>query len=134
MKKKTLWLMLTALLMLLILPATASAERIYSGISIHIGIGETLKLDLPDLSDKIGMGLTKDDFNITYHIEDQYGYIRGTVDENDCLTMHTNSTGSQIMEITYTPKKSGVGKKTVFSGESKAGEAADKGGGTWIRN
>ena len=114
MKKKTLWLMLTALLMLLILPATASAERIYSGISIHIGIGETLKLDLPDLSDKIGTGLTKDDFNITYHIEDQYGYIRGTVDENDCLTMHTNSTGSQIMEITYTPKKSGVGKKTVF--------------------
>ena len=27
-----------------------------------------------------------------------------------------------------------MGKKTVFTGESKAGEAADKGGGTWIRN
>lgn len=114
MKKKTLWLMLTALLMLLILPMTASADMIYADFTIHIGIGETLKIDFPDLSDKIGTGLTKDDFDITYHIEDQYGYIRGTVDENDCLTMNMHSPGRQIIEITYTPKKYGVGKKTVF--------------------
>lgn len=117
MKKRTCWIVLALLLVLLLAVGTAgAASKVYSGFTARIGAGETIKMDFPDLSEKIGAGLTKDDFVITYLLEDNYGYIRGTVDENDCLTMEEGlSPGFRMtMDITYTPKVAGVGRTTVF--------------------
>lgn len=118
MKKKTLWLMLTALLMLLILPMTASAETTYvdSGYSFFITPGEVLLPDYPDLSYMIGEGLTKDDFIINYSttvgLDQSYYYF----DDNGVMTMPESTTVPRDFKcyITYTPKVNGVGKKTAF--------------------
>ncbi len=124
MKKRWLWLLMALVLLgALCVPGAAGAakdEPIRAPYSFYIGWGETIQPDYPDLSLKIGEGLTQDDFIITYSSKGEQVKVDPTTGEATALTEYRWE-GEDIY-ITYTPVKEGVGKKTVFSCRATANE------------
>lgn len=110
---KKIWVLLTALLMLVLLPNLAAAEQT---IEIHeFLVCESGQMRLPvypDWSAKIGEGLTKEDFIITYQSSSPYVTVEpdGTLQISSKVPMLTN----MPLEVIYTPKVEGVGEKTIF--------------------
>lgn len=121
MKKRFL---LAALLALLLLPVLGSAET----VEIHefwvCSPGDVRLPIYPDYSSRIGEGLTKDDFIITYASSALEVTVEadGTVHIADGVPLLTNFP----LEITYTPKVEGVGEKTVFAGNLRTIEAINQ--------
>ncbi len=121
MKKSLLLLMIAALLLL---PAIGLAET----VTIHefwlCSPGDVRLPIYPDYSSRIGEGLTKDDFIITYESPAPEVTVKadGTVHIADGVPLLTNFP----LEITYTPKVEGVGKKTVFAGRLRTVEAINQ--------
>lgn len=115
MKKRMLFVL--ALALLLCLMGTAGAEDyVNGGFTIYCAGGETIQPEYPDLSGKIGEGLTQDDFLITYECSN---VTIVTMDaETGQVTVAEGNEGTYRYEVyvTYTPKTEGVGKKTVFLG------------------
>ena len=115
MKKRMLFVL--ALALLLCLMGTAGAEDyVNDGFLIYCAGGETIQPEYPDLSGKIGEGLTQDDFLITYECSN---VTIVTMDaETGQVTVAEGNVGTYRYEVyvTYTPKTEGVGKKTVFLG------------------
>ncbi len=110
---KKMHVLLLVLLLLMLLPNLAAAEQT---IEIHeFVVCESGQMRLPvypDWSDKIGEGLTKNDFVITYESSSPYVTVEpdGTLYISKEVPMLTN----MPLEVTYTPKVEGVGEKTVF--------------------
>lgn len=117
--KKSTWSILLTLLLVLLLADTAQAanDPVNSGFMIYTGAGDVFTPDYPDLSSKIGANLTKEDFDITYQVPDKDSAILAVNPTTGELRVNPVLSVARVMqvEITYTPKKSGVGKKTVFS-------------------
>ena len=111
MKKGMLFLLLV---FLMLLPGLVIAET----VTIHefwlCSPGDVRLPVYPDYSSRIGEGLTKDDFIITYASSSPEVTVEadGTVHIAEGVPLLTNFP----LEITYTPKVEGVGKKTVFAG------------------
>lgn len=101
------------LLVLLCLPASAEVETVNWAAETIAAIGDTRKPWYPDYSSRCGENVTLDDFNVTYLAvsgKDIKVAKDGTITVPDTL-----KTGTYYVEATYTPKKSGVGKKSKFT-------------------
>ncbi len=113
MKKRLCMLLGLAMLVLLFMPMVAGAEKVVMDAAyLYCSPGQNRAAIYPDFSSKIGSGLTKDDFIITYESTSEYL----TVDENgygyvseDAPLMY-----NLRLRITYTPKVAGVGETTTF--------------------
>lgn len=114
MMKTRIGMILAALmLVLLCLPAVAEVETVNWETQTIAAIGDTRKPWYPDYSDRCGENVTLDDFNVTYLAvsgKDIKVAKDGTITVPDTL-----KTGTYYVEATYTPKKSGVGKKSKFT-------------------
>lgn len=101
-----------ALLALLWTPEAALADRIEMNVTYYVGHGETILPDYPDYSSQIGAGLTKDHFKITYETAGGSVFVDP---DTGALTGNPNGPFNyDNLYITYTPIKSGVGKKQVY--------------------
>lgn len=115
MKKKIGFLILMMAALLLLFQAEAGAE-----VTTHIWAygtvvspGETRMPYYPDYSSRCGEGVTQDDFKITYKA------VSGRdikVSSDGVITVPKDlKLGTYYMEITYTPKVTGVGKLSRFT-------------------
>lgn len=114
--KKQYGLLLVMGLLFWLLPFLAGAENIVTtDFEIHIGSGETILPDYPDFSSQIGEGLNREDFYITYSMEGN----AVSFDEEGRCTAHCEASGNGYMlfSVLYTPRKAGIGEKTVFQGK-----------------
>lgn len=112
------------LLALLLLPVFGSAETVEIHEFWMCSPGDVRLPIYPDYSSRIGEGLTKDDFIITYASSAPEVTVKadGTVYIADGVPLLTNFP----LEITYTPKVEGVGEKTVFAGRLRTVEAINE--------
>lgn len=112
------------LLALLLLPLLGSAEPVEIYEFWMCSPGDVRLPIYPDYSSRIGEGLTKDDFVITYASSAPEVTVEadGTVHIADGVPLLTNFP----LEITYTPKVEGVGEKTVFAGRLRTVEAINQ--------
>lgn len=115
---KKCFLLLICVLLLCCSSAFA-ANTVPSGFKFYVDKETTVLPGYPDLSGKIGEGLTKDDFYITY--DKSQGENDFTIDADGRVTVNKRVSGSYLkyIFITYTPKVSGVGTTTVFRAEMK---------------
>lgn len=116
--------MLLFLLALLLLPVLGSAETVEIHEFWMCSPGDVRLPIYPDYSSRIGEGLTKDDFIITYASSSPKVTVEadGTVHIAEGVPLLTNFP----LEITYTPKVEGVGTKTVFAGRLRTDEAINE--------
>lgn len=116
--------MLLFLLALLLLPVLGSAETVEIHEFWMCSPGDVRLPIFPDYSSRIGEGLTKDDFIITYASSSPKVTVEadGTVHIAEGVPLLTNFP----LEITYTPKVEGVGEKTVFAGRLRTDEAINE--------
>ena len=121
MKKGLLFLLLVALLLL---PVLGSAETVEIHEFWMCSPGDVRLPIFPDYSSRIGEGLTKNDFIITYASPSPKVTVEadGTVHIAKGVPLLTNFP----LEITYTPKVEGVGEKTVFAGRLRTVEAINE--------
>lgn len=116
MKKRWTWLLAALVLLgVLCVPGAAGAAEdkpIDTNWTFYVGRGETIQPNYPDFSSKIGEGLTKKDFTITYASENAQITVNPATGEATSASERLYS-GSSIY-LTYTPVKEGVGQKTVF--------------------
>ncbi|MDD6050405.1 MAG: dockerin type I repeat-containing protein [Clostridiales bacterium] len=116
MRKHWTWFIAGLVLLgLLCGPGMAGAAETAIEVKVtnnYAGWGETIQPDYPDLSSMIGEGLTQDDFTISYRIDSN----TNTIDPvTGAVTINaTSSRYANVVFITYTPVKTGVGKKSVF--------------------
>lgn len=118
--KRIMLLFLTALLLLT--PALAETVEIHEFYMCSPG---DVRLPIyPDYSGRIGEGLTRDDFIITYESPTPQVTVQtdGTVYIADSVGLDANFP----LNITYTPKVEGVGTKTVFTGRLRTAAAIDR--------
>lgn len=104
--------------MLLWLPAAAQAAQVVPEFEIHMGSGESYLPDYPDYASQIGKDLTQDDFDITYQIAGIPNHPNYQFGPDGKLTLAPEvptGGGCLMVNITYTPKKPGVGQTTIFS-------------------
>lgn len=116
--------MLLFLLALLLVPVLGSAETVEIHEFWMCSPGDVRLPIFPDYSSRIGEGLTKDDFIITYASSSPKVTVEadGTVHIAEGVPLLTNFP----LEITYTPKVEGVGTKTVFAGRLRTDEAINE--------
>ena len=116
--------MLLFLLALLLVPVLGSAETVEIHEFWMCSPGDVRLHIFPDYSSRIGEGLTKNDFIITYASPAPEVTVEadGTVHIAEGVPLLTNFP----LEITYTPKVEGVGKKTVFAGRLRTVEAINE--------
>lgn len=116
--------MLLFLLALLLVPVLGSAETVEIHEFWMCSPGDVRLPIYPDYSGRIGEGLTKDDFIITYASSSPKVTVEadGTVHIAEGVPLLTNFP----LEITYTPKVEGVGTKTVFAGRLRTDEAINE--------
>ena len=109
---------------LLCLPVLALAETVEIHEFWMCSPGDVRLPIYPDYSSRIGEGLTKDDFIITYESSSSKVTVEadGTVHIADGVGLLTNFP----LNIIYTPKVEGVGVKTVFSGRLRTVEAINE--------
>lgn len=116
--------LLCTLLALLLLPVLGSAETVEIHEFWMCSPGDVRLPIYPDYSSRIGEGLTKDDFIITYASSSPKVTVEadGTVHIAKGVPLLTNFP----LEITYTPKVEGMGEKTVFAGRLRTVEAINE--------
>lgn len=120
--KKRFLLILSALLLWVLACPAAAEDAIKVDLYVRSGAGESVLPDYPDLSGRIGEGLTLEDFNVTYSSP----AADLTVDPTSGLI--TVAEGKQFASwmkvyITYKPKVAGVGTMTTFYFEVYAGRS-----------
>ena len=96
-----------------------AATELWDDFTVHAAQGQTVYPNYPDFSSKIGKGLTKDDFIITYSMSGNPTSSTFVFDSNGALTVSDTVTpvyGNSYLglDVTYTPKKQGVGKETII--------------------
>ncbi|MBQ7138124.1 MAG: dockerin type I repeat-containing protein [Clostridia bacterium] len=116
--------LLVLLAALLLLPVFCSAETVEIHEFWMCSPGDVRLPIYPDYSSRIGEGLTKDDFIITYASSSPKVTVKadGAVYIANGVPLLTNFP----LEITYTPKVEGVGTKTVFAGRLRTVEAINE--------
>jgi len=116
--------LLVLLAALLLLPVFCSAETVEIHEFWMCSPGDVRLPIYPDYSSRIGEGLTKNDFIITYASSSPKVTVEadGTVHIAEGVPLLTNFP----LEITYTPKVEGVGTKTVFAGRLRTVEAINE--------
>lgn len=117
------FMLILAALLLLMLACPASAEdAIKIDLYVRSGAGESVLPDYPDLSARIGEGLTKDDFNVTYSTDHPDLTVEPTT---GLITVAADKQFTSWMKvyITYKPKVAGVGTMTTFYFEVYAGRS-----------
>ena len=116
--------MLLFLLALLLLPVLGSAETVEIHEFWMCSPGDVRLPIYPDYSSRIGEGLTKNDFIITFASSAPEVTVEadGTVHIAEGVPLLTNFP----LEITYTPKVEGVGEKTVFAGRLRMIDAINE--------
>lgn len=99
------------LLVLLCLPASAEVETKQWSKETIVAVGETRLPYYPDYSSRCGEGVTIDDVNVSYKA------VSGKdikVAKDGTITVPENlAPGTYYVEVTYAPKKSGIGRKTT---------------------
>lgn len=121
MKKRISMMLLLLAALMLCLAGSAGAEEYVDGkFTIYCAAEETIQPDYPDLSGRIGEGLTQDDFQITYECS---AYVVTMDPATGQVSVSERGTSHARYEVfvTYTPKIDGVGKKTVFRGHLYTG-------------
>ncbi len=112
--RKSIGIVFALLLMLALACSAATAEEDaqFVDFTIYLGREEPIQPEYPDLAPLIGEGLTKDDFDITYHCKNW----AIDIDENGGLFYDPEYTycGEVKLYITYTPKVEGVGEEKTF--------------------
>lgn len=113
MKRRLVFLFVLMACLLYAVPSMAALD---SGFVISVGLGDRVTPEFPDLAYRIGNGLTADKFHVTIGPEEVLHYFAedGSVMVDDVEVSEDECTRIPFT-ITYTPKRSGVGKKTEFN-------------------
>lgn len=106
-------LIFLAVLLLALTAMSAGAETVVdTGTHLYCAAGTTRPAFYPDLSAKIGTGLTQSDFVITYSTTSEY--VTLDAKGNASISADAPLYNNLPVFITYTPKVEGVGVTTTF--------------------